>query len=60
MKPNMYKLVSNCVDNGVNYGWNRAHKHTDSPSEAQIKDEIYNAVMNEICEWFVFHSDSED
>ena len=56
----MYKLVSNCVDAGVNYGWNRAHKHTDSPSEAQIKDEIYNAVMNEISEWFSFQSDGSE
>ena len=42
------------VSAGVEYGYNRAHKHTDSPSEGQIKEAIIKAVMDEICEWFVF------
>ena len=54
MKANMYKLIERCVEEGVQYGYNRAHKHTDTPTEDQIKLAVTDAVMNEICEWFDF------
>jgi hypothetical protein len=54
MKVRTYVVLDNAVEMGVNYGWNRAHKHTDSPTEEQIKQEIWHAVMNEITEWFTF------
>jgi hypothetical protein len=50
VKADIYKILSRAVDEGIAYGWNRAHKHTDSPNEETIKDEIERAVMNEICE----------
>jgi len=49
-----YNVMEMAVSAGVEYGYNRAHKHTDSPSEDQIKEAIIKAVMDEICEWFVF------
>lgn len=54
MKAKEYNLVAQCVETGVMLGWNRAHKHTDSPSPEQIHSAIENAVLNEICEWFDF------
>ena len=54
MKANMYKLIERCVEEGVQYGYNRAHKHTDTPTEDQIKLAVTDAVMNEICDWFDF------
>lgn len=54
MKANMYKLIERCVEEGVQYGYNRAYKHTDTPTEDQIKLAVTDAVMNEICEWFDF------
>ena len=60
MKPNAYKLLERCVEDGVSYGYNRAHKHTDSPSQAQIEDQIIQAIMNEICEWFDFNETEEE
>lgn len=42
------------VSAGVEYGYNRAHKHNDSPSEGEIKEAIIKAVMDEIGQWFVF------
>jgi len=35
-------------------GWNRAHKHHESPDPESIRNAIEIAVLNEICEWFDF------
>jgi predicted Zn-dependent protease with MMP-like domain len=40
------------------YGWRRAHKHTDTPEENAIVDQIIQGVLNEVCEYFDF--DDED
>lgn len=54
MKPNTYKIIQEAVENGVAVGYNRAYKHSDAPSGEELRNKIYDAVMNEICEWFVF------
>jgi hypothetical protein len=54
MKPDSYRLIQQCVENGVAAGLHRAYKHNESPSAEQVQDAIYNAVMHEICEWFKF------
>ena len=54
-----YDVLQRAVDDGLNFGWNRAHKHTDKPSEDAIKDAMFGAVMGEICDWFDF-DDGED
>lgn len=54
MKPNEYLILSECVEDGINLGYTRAHKHTDTPTEQQIKEAIEQAVMTEICQYFIF------
>lgn len=54
MKPDIYKLIEKCVDDGVAYGLHRAYKHTDKPTAEQIQENIRQAIMYEICEWFQF------
>ncbi len=54
MTPKDYRLLVRCVEEGVQYGYNRAHKHTDSPSEDLLKTNIEDAVLAEIGEWFDF------
>lgn len=54
---NEYKIMSECVERGVEYGYMRAYKHNDDPSEEFIKNEIMEHVMNEICEMFGFDKD---
>ena len=54
MKPDIYKLLMQCVETGIEIGWRRAHKHNDTPDEDTIKSAIDNAIANEICEWFDF------
>lgn len=54
MKPKEYLVLQMCIENGVTRGYFRAHKHTDTPDEAQMLDALYQAVMEEIHEWFEF------
>lgn len=50
IKIKAYTIISQAVENGILYGWNRAHKHTDTPGEEHIKEQIYNAIMNDLCD----------
>ena len=54
MKPKFFPVLEQCIDQGITLGYNRAHKHVDNPSQEIIEHEIYQAVMNEIFEWFDF------
>jgi hypothetical protein len=54
MKPNTYKILIDAVERGVQYGWNRAHKHTDAPEPHEVRSQIETSVMSEICEYFTF------
>lgn len=54
----IYKIMARAVEEGVNYGWNRAHKHTENPSKEHAIEQIESAVMNALCEILIF--DGED
>ena len=54
MKVNAYVVLCRALEEGIAVGWNRAHKHTASPTEEAIKDSIENEVLNAICEFFKF------
>ena len=54
MRVRAYDVLSRAVEEGVAYGWRRAHKHTDAPGEDTIKEQILQGVLNEICEVFAF------
>jgi hypothetical protein len=54
MKVNEYKVLVECVEEGARYGVFRAFKHTDEPSIEKIVSEVEAAVMNAICEKFIF------
>lgn len=50
MKLKVYSILSDAVEQGLAYGYRRAHKHTDTPVEANLLDTIHTAVMSELCE----------
>ena len=54
MKVKMYPLIERIVEEGVDAGWDRAHKHTDTPNEATIKQCIEQYIMNGFDEYFEF------
>lgn len=54
MKPNYYKIIADCVENGAALGYNRAFKHSSDPTEYVIKEKIYDSIMELISENFIF------
>jgi pyruvate-formate lyase len=54
LKVNTYAVLKECIEIGINGGWNKAHKHTDDPSEEYIKDQILHYIMLQVCEKFKF------
>ena len=54
---NTYKIVSDAIENGIKYGYRRAHKHTENPSEDTIIEQIHLAVMNDLCDIINFDDD---
>jgi len=60
MKAKEYNVLEMAVEEGIRYGYNRAFKYEDTPSESKIKEEIYNGVLNSICEWFDFEDKNDE
>jgi len=54
MKPKEQAVLEMCIENGVTHGMARAYKHTDEPTDDQIKFVLRDAIMHEIYEWFEF------
>lgn len=60
MKAKEYLLLRECVERGVVRGWNRAHKYVDAPEPENIRDNIEECVLAEICEYFTFDDEVSD
>lgn len=54
MKPKFREVLEMAISEGVSYGYKRAHKHVENPSEGAIIDSICENVMDCIYEWFEF------
>lgn len=54
MRVKAYDVLSRAVEEGVSYGYNRAHKHVEKPSPTAIVESVEREVMNSICEYFEF------
>ena len=52
MKPKILPVLEMCIENGLAYGYRRAFKYTDDPTEEQITQAIKDAIMHELYEWF--------
>ena len=58
MKAKMRVILEMAIEQGVRRGWQRAHKHVESPTEEAICETIEDCVMSQIYEYFTF--DEED
>ena len=54
MRIKMYTLIERIVEEGIDAGWNRAHKHTDTPAEETIKSCIDEYILYGFDEVFEF------
>ena len=59
MKPKILPVLEMCIENGLAYGYRRAFKHTDDPTEEQITQAIKDAIMLELYEWFDMENNNE-
>jgi len=60
MKINKYKVLSDIIERGIDAGYRKAYKHTDTPDEDHVTGTIYHYVMLEICEYFDFDDNDPD
>jgi hypothetical protein len=54
MRPKFHKILEQAINEGVSYGYRRAHKHVENPTEGAIIDSVVEQVMNSLDEWFDF------
>ena len=59
MPPKFDKILEMAVEQGVSYGYRRAHKHMENPTEGAIIDNVVEQVMNALDEWFDFEENDE-
>ena len=57
MRAKIRKILEECIENGLQYGMLRAHKHIDNPSHDYLIDQMENAIWLEIDERFDFERD---
>lgn len=57
MKPKPRLVLELCIKQGIDYGWQRAYKYTDTPDENAIKQEIEEAIWQQVWDWFDMESD---
>ena len=53
MKADEYRVLEEAINEGVNWGFVRAYKHHEAPTEDQMKEAVKQAVMGAIVDWFV-------
>ena len=54
MRVRAYDVLRRAIEEGIEYGWRRAHKHTDTPDDEAIKEQILTGILNEVSEYFDF------
>ena len=59
MKPKFSKVLETAVEQGVSYGYRRAHKHIENPTEGAIIDSVVEQVMNSLDDWFDFEEEND-
>jgi len=57
MKAKIRHILEECIINGIEYGYERAHKHTDTPNKLNIESCIELAIWYEIDQRFEFDRD---
>ena len=59
MKPKFAVILNQCIETGLNVGWERAHKHTETPTKDELLVKIEVAIWDEIHEFFDMEESNE-
>jgi hypothetical protein len=59
MKPKFRNVLEMALEEGVRYGWNRAHKYNPEPDIDAAADSIVQCIMDTLDEWFDFEENNE-
>ena len=59
MKANTYAIIARAIEEGLEYGWSRAHKHTETPTPEAVREAQHDAIMNSVSEMFYFPQPTE-
>ena len=54
LQPNVYRVLTLAVAEGLAFGWHRAYKHDDDPSKEAVLAHLHREVMLACGEAFVF------
>ena len=54
MKAKTRRLIEDAIERGIQRGYYRAFKHSDSPTQDSIFADISDCIMLEIDEYFTF------
>ena len=54
MKVKIYQLIERIVEEGIEAGYERAHKHTDTPDSVTIKQCVADYIMHGFDDAFLF------
>lgn len=57
MRVKSYRVLQRALEEGFEWGWQRAHKHTDTPTKAVIEENIIREIENAIADVFHFSND---
>ena len=63
MKPNTYRIITDCLEEGITVALNRMDKHAEDPlTDAQrdrAAEHLEREIMSAICDKFNFEGDTE-
>jgi hypothetical protein len=60
MKPKILKVLEAAIESGIEYGYGRAFKHHDDPTDVHIKSCISDAIWTELYQWFDIEEMKDD
>lgn len=60
MKPRIRQILERAIDEGISYGYHRAHKYTDTPDEHLLSERINYGIWLEIDAIFAFDEEVEE
>ena len=54
MRPKFRVILEQAINEGIRRGYSRAYKHNENPTETSICENIEDAIMGSIYEYFDF------